>query len=207
MSGNDDRNADRHEMTEACSKRIEDSLRRLPRPEPGPDFAAGIMARVRTSARMRAAAAPRSPWERFKDWMRTPRSVSFTPLQAGFAAACLFLALGLGARYLPGVAGLPGSDSGGLTPVQFVLAAPGAKRVAVIGSFNSWNATGWEMRRDPASGLWSLTTALPAGSFEYVFQVDGAATLPDPAAPLSADDGFGSRNSLLLVRGENGTRI
>lgn len=186
---------------------VERALRLLPRHDPGPDFAAKVMARVRTSARLRAAAAPKPPWRRLLDWLRTPQSLSFTPLQAGLAAACLVLVVGMGARLLPDGAGLPGGRADGLTPVQFALAAPGAQRVAVIGSFNNWNGTGWEMRRDPATGIWSLSTALPSGSFEYVFLVDGAATLPDPAAPQSADDGFGSRNSLLLVRGENGTRI
>lgn len=186
---------------------LEDALRRLPRPEPGADFAVDVMSRVRASARRPASARPRSPWRNLLDWLLTPKSLSFTPLQAGLATACLLLALGLGARYMPWASGPDGVGGDGLTPVRFVLAAPGAQRVAVIGSFNNWNATGWEMRRDPATGQWSLTTALPSGSFEYVFQVDGTATLPDPSAPLSADDGFGSRNSLLQVRGENGTRI
>jgi 1,4-alpha-glucan branching enzyme len=57
----------------------------------------------------------------------------------------------------------------GLSPVKFVLAAPGASEVAVIGSFNGWNAAGWTMRRDTASGLWTLKAALPPGSHEYVF--------------------------------------
>jgi 1,4-alpha-glucan branching enzyme len=95
----------------------------------------------------------------------------------------------------------------GLSPVKFVLAAPGASEVAVIGSFNGWNAAGWTMRRDTASGLWTLKAALPPGSHEYVFLIDGATTVTDAAAALSADDGFGSRNSVLLVKNGDGSLL
>jgi len=49
-----------------------------------------------------------------------------------------------------------------------------------------------------ASGRWTLVKALPAGSHQYKFVVDGGAQWrEDPANPSTSDDGYGGKNSLL----------
>jgi hypothetical protein len=148
--------------------------------------------------------APVRSWERMAAWLLRPRTIRISPLSGLAAAACLMLALGLVFR--GGISDTSATPEG-LSPVTFVLAAPGATEVAVIGSFNDWNAAGWNMSRDSATGLWTLATALPAGSHEYVFLVDGATPVPDASAALSADDGFGSRNSILLVKNGDGSLL
>lgn len=178
-----------------ANKRLASRLCALGTADPGPDFAARVMDRIgsRTPRRV-VGGLPR----RIVYWLVSPRTFRFSPLGGLAAAACLILALGLALRIGPvGDGGAPR----GLSAVTFVLAAPAAHEVAVIGSFNGWNAAGWTMRRDDATGLWTLATALPPGSHEYVFLIDGATSVPDASASLSADDGFGSRNSVLLVKG------
>lgn len=180
---------------DTANEQLASGLRALGAVDPGPDFAARVMDRIGTSTPRRAAEGlPR----RVVHWLVSPRTFRLSPLGGLAAAACLVLALGLLLRIGP--VGDGGSPRG-LSAVTFVLAAPAAHEVAVIGSFNGWNAAGWTMRRDTATGLWTLATALPPGSHEYVFLIDGATSVPDSSAPLSADDGFGSRNSVLLVKG------
>ncbi|EPR41239.1 glycoside hydrolase family 13 domain protein [Desulfovibrio sp. X2] len=194
---------------------LEGMLRGLPREEPGADFAAKVMERVAALPAHKAPASPAStdargarlrregPLVRAARWLCRPRTFSLSPLQAAAAALCLVLAAGLALRHGTGPTT---ALKQGLVPVHFVLAAPGAQSVAVIGDFNGWNGRGWEMRRDKA-GMWVLSASLAPGSHEYVFQIDGRATRPDPAASFSKDDGFGGVNSVLLVRGGNGKAI
>ena len=184
-------------------ERLKAGLRALGQAEPGPDFAARVMERVGSRAPL---PRPRTRLGSVVTWLVQPRTLRVSPLGGLAAAACLLLALGLAFRSGTG-GGLGGVTDApqGLTPVTFVLAAPGAREVAVIGSFNGWNAAGWTMRHDGATGLWTLSAALPPGSHEYVFLVDGTTPVPDAAAALSADDGFGSRNSVLLVKHGDGS--
>ncbi len=179
----------------AAEDRLASRLRRLGEQEPPADFSERVMERIGTRS-----PAPERLWSRLSTWLLRPRTIRISPLSGLAAAACLMLALGLVLR--GGVNGT-GAAPEGLSPVTFVLAAPGATEVAVIGSFNDWNAAGWNMSRDAATGLWTLATALPPGSHEYVFLVDGSTPVPDASAALSADDGFGSRNSILLVKNDN----
>ena len=179
----------------AAEDRLASRLRRLGELEPPADFSERVMERIGTRS-----PAPERLWSRLSTWLLRPRTIRISPLSGLAAAACLMLALGLVLR--GGVNGT-GAAPEGLSPVTFVLAAPGATEVAVIGSFNDWNAAGWNMSRDAATGLWTLATALPPGSHEYVFLVDGSTPIPDASAALSADDGFGSRNSILLVKNDN----
>lgn len=162
---------------------------------------------------------PGSPRHRL-GWILEPRSVRLSPL-AGLAAAAGLVGIGL----LAGLVGrartfmAPEASSvtaeqpvlGGATPasvpvvaagaraahVKFVLVAPQASHVTVVGDFNGWNPVAHPMER--IGGTWSVTVPLEAGRHEYSFVVDGKHWMPDPAAPLAADDGFGVTNSVLLV--------
>ena len=48
------------------------------------------------------------------------------------------------------------------------------------------------------NGLWKIHLDLPHGRHEYVFVVDGHWET-DPSVPATVDDGFGSKNTLLLL--------
>jgi len=49
------------------------------------------------------------------------------------------------------------------------------------------------------SGEWQVEVPLRAGTYAYMFVVDGRTWLPDPDADAYRDDGFGSRNSVRRV--------
>jgi hypothetical protein len=87
--------------------------------------------------------------------------------------------------------------------VKFVLVAPQAARVSLVGDFNRWDPTATPMERTPTGGTWSVVVPLRAGRHEYAFVVDGKQWLPDPSAPLAPVDGLGAPNSVVLVRGSS----
>lgn len=87
--------------------------------------------------------------------------------------------------------------------VKFVLVAPQAKAVSLVGDFNRWDASATPMTRTPTGGTWSVTLPVTPGRHLYAFVVDGTQWLADPAAPLSPEDGFGAANSVLLVGGSS----
>ncbi|MFH1135309.1 MAG: hypothetical protein V1816_04410 [Pseudomonadota bacterium] len=171
----------------------------LPGEEPPLELLTGVMSRLgpRKVSRVRKALL----------WLRSPLAVTVTPLRAapwGMAAAALLAAL-----WFSNPSGPPALDSrfASVTSdpgvnVVLSLDLSGASSAAVIGNFNSWSPTGFEMRWDEKERRWNLPLNLKKGRYEYAFLVDGKHLVPDPAALLSRDDGFGSRNSVLIV--ENG---
>jgi len=89
----------------------------------------------------------------------------------------------------------------GLRPVQFMLVAPSATRVALVGEFNDWDATATPMVR-AAGGAWHVALPLANGRHVYAFVVDGSSWVADPQAPLAPERWYGARNSVLLVNAE-----
>ena len=49
---------------------------------------------------------------------------------------------------------------------------PGARSVALVGSFNRWDSTVHLLQRGP-DGWWTIGMWLPPGEHEYLFLVDG----------------------------------
>jgi len=100
------------------------------------------------------------------------------------------------------------SEQGSRT-VMLTLNWPDASDVEVIGSFNGWSRDGVRMNWDKDRGLWVVALNLRKGSYEYAFRVNGKEIVADPKAILHRDDGFGHRNSILMVGNGNGneTRI
>jgi hypothetical protein len=84
-------------------------------------------------------------------------------------------------------------------PTQFVLAAPGASRVALVGDFNAWDTAATPLVRVPSSGIWTVTVPLAPGRHTYAFMVDGTAWTLDPRAPTAQDPDFGTPSSVVLV--------
>lgn len=134
--------------------------------------------------------------ERALLWLRTPHSIRITPIRAIPALAAVLVLFVLA---LPMQRTVQTQDEN-LVPVRFVLgSAEGASEVAVIGSFNGWTPEGARMHYDKTLGAWVADMQLPPGVHEYVFLLDGKKVVSDPAAPLSRDDGFGNKNSVLYL--------
>ena len=85
--------------------------------------------------------------------------------------------------------------------VRFVIAAPGASTVALVGDFNAWNVGATPLQATEREGVWTVTVPLPAGRHEYAFVVDGVRWLSDPNAPRAGTADFGPANSVVTVTG------
>jgi 1,4-alpha-glucan branching enzyme len=82
-------------------------------------------------------------------------------------------------------------------PITFRVHAPGAHTVLLVGDFNGWSEPG-ELLRPLGDGWWELRRALPVGSWQYAYVIDGRWAPPRDAA-ATVDDGFGGRNGVLVV--------
>lgn len=100
--------------------------------------------------------------------------------------------------------GTPAAAVVPLEPVQFVLVAPTAQSVAVVGDFNDWGLNDAALVATNHEGVWSVTAPVPAGVHRYAFVVNGKEWVADPSAPRSAGDDFGMPSSALVV--EDSTR-
>lgn len=81
--------------------------------------------------------------------------------------------------------------------IHFRLNAPGATRVAVVGTFNKWAPSANPMS-SPDGEVWHTAIALPRGHHSYTFLVDDRPFRP-PEAPMYADDGFGGENGIIRI--------
>jgi len=72
-----------------------------------------------------------------------------------------------------------------------------AKSVAVVGSFNDWDATKSVLRQTNDS-VWSANIMLAPGRYEYQLVVDGK-WIADPSSQQSSNSDFGAANSVLIV--------
>jgi hypothetical protein len=170
----------------------------------GASFDARVMAAVREL-----------PRHRFGVWMRLlrPRTITFSPVFSGLAAAALFVvalsmgrALGMSGASSEGPDGPLGSKSNAALvntsprDVQFVLVAPNARKVAVVGDFNDWDtAHAAYQAQHRGGGVWSVTAPVPVGHHRYSFVVDDSLWVTDPTAPRVLDDDYGRPNSALVV--------
>jgi hypothetical protein len=168
-------------------QRVIDHLRQPVEMDPTLD--AAVLARV-------SAGEDRLSWlGAVWEWLSRPRVIAISPL-AGFAAAGLAgLALWFGVRSTRVAAPVPGPST-----VQFVVRAPGAGSVALVGDFNDWDGTATPMLAARNGALWSVTIPLTPGRYRYAFLVNGARWIVDPAAPRAQDD-FDTPSSVVTVGG------
>ncbi len=82
-------------------------------------------------------------------------------------------------------------------PVNFACFAPKAHLVTLAGDFNHWDKASHPMNRQP-DGAWTLQVQMNHGHHQYLFIVDGHATL-DPKAQGIARDRHGNKVSMISV--------
>jgi len=102
--------------------------------------------------------------------------------------------------------------------ILFQLEAPSARTVTLSGSFpdNQWSGTasasgefnenidrmyddGTHGDKKANDGIWSLVKPLEPGRYQYKFVIDRNTWIKDPNAFETTDDGYGSKNSVLIV--------
>jgi hypothetical protein len=153
-------------------------------------------------------------------WVLQPRVPPLSPLVgAALAAGLIGIGILLG-HFQIDRGGLPATgrpetvagqqpplaSSSDTNVIKFVLVAPHASTVSVVGDFNNWDADATPMTRTKTGGTWSVAIRLPAGRHVYAFVVNGASGtqwVADPSAPLAPEDGLGAPNSVVLVGGSH----
>lgn len=145
-------------------------------------------------------------------WFVRRRMIGLSPV-AGLAAAAGLVGMGVITGYVLNRAGrtpigqaspvavdsqLP--DANPARVVKFVLIAPQAARVAVVGDFNGWDQGATPAMKQP-DGTWTTFVTLRPGRHVYSFVVDGTHFVSDPTAPMAPDDGYGQKNSVVVVAG------
>ena len=140
---------------------------------------------------------------RSRGWVAIASRITHRPGWAAALAASVVAIVTLGVvRSRPDVAAQHGTAP--LAPVQFVLVAPHAQSVAVVGDFNDWGLNDSALVATNHEGVWSVTAPVPAGVHRYAFLVNGKQWVADPSAPRATDDDFGMPSSALVV--EDSTR-
>lgn len=152
------------------------------------EFERRVMALVRDEGR---------PW-----WARA-RTLTVTPARALALAAAFGGIMVLGALGLSRGLGTPApavaaAAADTVFVVRFVLAAPDAQRVSLVGDFNGWARDATILQPSGEAGVWSVSVPLAPGRHEYAFVIDGERWVADPAA-LRQRDEFGTESSIIRV--------
>lgn len=187
--GRDDAAADRH-LRLAVPPRVD---------EPLPH------ALERAAHRLRADVAVSRAWREtlLHEVARAPRprrrTVGRMPAIGAACAACLAVGVVAGRSLARAPLAAAAAHGDVAAPVvRFVLVAPGAARVSLVGDFNAWNARATPMRTSDDGRTWLVALPLAPGRHVYAFVVDGD-VVADPAAPRTAGDDFGVPSSVVLV--------
>jgi len=130
-------------------------------------------------------------------WLRRPHRLTVTPLGGLAAAAAVAVAVVLTRMD----SRPPAPYEAESRAFQFVLVAPRATRVSLVGDFNDWDASRTPMRRTGTEALWTAVVPLVPGRYHYAFFVDGSRWLADPSAPVARDEDYGAPSSVLTVGG------
>lgn len=159
-----------------------------------PWVGANVMRRIR-------ADQERSLPTRLARWLLAPKLVQLRPI-VGLGLVLMVIGLTWALRYTPAepppAAPIQTATGSGTSTTRFVLLAPAATSVAVTGDFLNWAPEGHQLTR-VRDGLWVADLRLTPGIHQYSFIVNGTEWQPDPQATASVDDGFGQRNSVLIV--------
>jgi 1,4-alpha-glucan branching enzyme len=73
-----------------------------------------------------------------------------------------------------------------------------AATVCLSGNFNDWSPDSSCLKKE--GEIWEIRVLLPPGRYMYGFLLDGKEWVPDPGALLQEEDGFGKKNSVLVVK-------
>ena len=128
------------------------------------------------------------------------RKIILSLLIVGFIFGCAIIKKRLPSPY-PVVGG-----------ILFQYEAPSARQVNLAGDFpdNQWMKDGdkTDMMYDDGThgdlvasdGIWSLIKNLSVGRYQYKFVIDRNTWVEDPNTPETTDDGYGGKNSVLIVK-------
>lgn len=160
------------------------------------DEIAGLPAHAKTASGVRAVV----------EWLRRPRTIRVSPL-GGLAMAASLAAVAFAASRLVSPGSPPFAEPSTVrsapnaSVIQFVLVAPEAASVSVVGDFNDWDLAATPLVQSQGGGVWAVTVPLSPGRYRYSFLVNGTIWLQDPNGAPELEDEFGRPNSVLTVGG------
>lgn len=180
----------------------------------GEDFAARVMDRVRVIAVESGQLTEPAP---VQGWWTRSRVLTLSPLAGLAMAASIAAVVALGTLAAVRLADDNGAKVAANTAVsspapisravdtvhivRFVLMAPGAKSVSLVGDFNAWAKGATALEQTGREGAWAASVVVPPGRHEYAFVVDGNRWVADPAAPLKTDE-YNVESSIVSVGSE-----
>jgi hypothetical protein len=177
-------------------EQVAETLKEPVRIDPG--FVSRVMAEIeQLPAPHREVSLPRSVF----DWLWRRRTIQMSPLGGLAMATAVAAMVFVGSRLItPGTSTRlePGAAE---TVIQFVLVAPEAGSVALVGDFNDWDVSATPLVRGQGDEVWSVTVPLTPGRYQYSFLVDGSTWLEDPRAARAVEDEFGRPNSVVTIGG------
>lgn len=195
-----DRNQSPGENDAAFADRVAAPLRAPERVDS--TFGERVMSAVRAEVREHGAVGSAAPPRRRGWWQRT-WTLRLTPITALAAVAAVAVLALLGTR--AGIAHGGRTSTFATAPsdtvyvVRFVLIAPAARNVSVVGDFNNWNRATTALAPSGRDGVWTTSVPLPPGRHEYAFIVDGEHWVSDPLASVTIHDDFGTASSIVTV--------
>ena len=138
-------------------------------------------------------------------WLQTVKNFLFRPriikwnMAAGFASTALLLIVFFVYEAIGIQDGLPfrNASSSDIVHVRFMYQSDVAKHIALSGNFTQWRPTYSLQQITP--GVWQISVPLKPGRYEYQFIIDGERRFADPNALQYQDDGFGGKNSIVIV--------
>lgn len=144
-------------------------------------------------------------------WLRTARTVRFSPLVGLAVAAGVTMLIAWSSlsrrpvlnEATPSSVPVATASTPTSLPrvVQFVLVAPAASHVSLVGDFNGWDAQATPLLQASGKGVWAVEVPLAPGRHAYAFVVDDSTWMADPAAARAPGDDFGAPSSVLVVEG------
>lgn len=156
---------------------IADAIPRGRTPSPQ-GFAAGVMQRLDADTGVHRWRTPRPVATRF----------------AVLAAAALLIVVGV--TFYPRLSG----ENRGEMIVHFVLDAPGATQVSLVGNFTDWNPDRLQLKQEGSSSRWEISVPLKKGeTYLYNFVINGSTWIADPTKQVKVSDGFGGESSLIQL--------
>lgn len=147
-------------------------------------------------------------------WWRNSYTIHISPvagfaIAAGFAFIVLLGNLAIQSHFSREInieSALPVTTVNATTPdtvhiLRFVLMAPDAQSVSIVGDFNGWDKTATPLTTAARPGVWTTSIVLPPGRHEYAFIVrDGSQErwVLDPTSGTVHDD-FDTESSVVVV--------
>ncbi len=170
-------------------------MKSLPKVATPPDFTENLMSKIsqiKEDERERVIPA----WQvSLKNLWSTPR---YRYSLVGILTVAVFCVLTFVSLFHPSL--LPGQrETLAQVEVAFTISGIEAQSIAVAGDFNGWSISANKLEDLEGDGIWTGKINLKPGRYEYMLVVDDSKWVPDPNAKIYADDGFGSRNTVLYI--------